>query len=67
MRKIWVKRSKSFKEAEKFNQEYYSNMSASKRLEIIQILRDAYFKLKTGPCYESRKRLRRVVRIIKQT
>ncbi len=66
MDKIWVNKAKSFKDAEKFDEEYYLNMTGSKRLEIIQYLRETYFKLKRGKKNENRKGLRRSVKIIQQ-
>lgn len=55
----------SFKEAEKFDIAYYSNMPSSKRLEIVQFLRESYFKLKGRARNEHRKGLRRVIKVIK--
>jgi len=45
MRKVWIHRSNSFKEADNFDEKYYSNMTGIKRLEIVQFLREAYFKI----------------------
>ena len=64
MKKIWVNKTDSFKDAERFDRDYYFNMSTSARLEIMQLLREEYFKLKKGYIDESGKRLRRVIRII---
>ncbi len=67
MKKIWVKKMKSFKEANEFNDEYYKRMTPIERLEIIQILREEYSKFsKKGMENGTSKGLRRVVRIIKQ-
>lgn len=60
MKKIWVNKANSFKEAEEFDNNYYLSMSASERLEIMQELRDIYYKIKN----ESRKRLSRFIKII---
>jgi hypothetical protein len=67
MRKIWVNKTESFKAAAKFEEEYYLNMSSSKRLELMQFLREAYFKFKRAKKGENRKGLRRHIRIIQQT
>jgi len=64
MRKVWIHRSNSFKEADNFDEKYYSNMTGIKRLEIVQFLREAYFKIKGQAGYEGRKRLRRSFKII---
>lgn len=64
MKKVWVNKTGSFKDAEKFDRDYYFNMSASARLETIQLLREMYFKIKKGYIHESGKRLRRVIRVI---
>lgn len=69
MQKIWIHKSYSFKEAEEFDRKYYSQMSAQQRLDIVQRLREIYFKLskqwqKIKNNHASRKRLRRVIKII---
>ena len=66
MDRIWVNRAKSFKDAEKFDEDYYLNMTGSERLEIIQYLRETYFKIKRGKKNENRKGLRRSVKVIQQ-
>lgn len=66
MKKIWINKSNSFKEAEKFDENYYRQMTATQRLEIMQFLRELNFKLKSEKRDESRKRLRRFIRIIQQ-
>lgn len=67
MKKIWIKKFASFKEAEKADQKYYSNLSPAERLDIIQFLRESYFKLKGLFKHDGRSRLRRSIKIIKQT
>lgn len=63
--KIWVNKAGNFAEAARFDKNYYLKMSAEQRLETVQMLREMWFKInKTN--YENGKRLRRVVRIIKQ-
>lgn len=67
MRKIWVNKVNSFEEAEKVDEDYYLKMTPSERLDIMQFLREVYFKLKKDVENESREGLRRCVEIIKQT
>ncbi len=67
MKKIWVKKTKSFKSAERFDIEYYLKMSPAQRLELMQILREMYNKIKFPKINEGRKGLRRSVKIIQQT
>lgn len=65
MKKIWVKKLKSFKSADQFDIEYYLSMSPSERLKIMQLLRDMVFKLKKDLQYErGREGLRRVIKVI---
>lgn len=65
MKKIWIHKSNSFKEANEFDVEYYSCESPRQRLSDMQFCREMYFKLK-GITNAGRRRLRRVIRIIKQ-
>lgn len=65
MKKIWVNKVGSFKQAGRFERDYYRLMSPSERLETVQFLRES-FKIKKGKRNEDRKGLRRVVRIIQQ-
>lgn len=64
MKNIWIHKTDLFKKAEGFDEEYYIRMPSSKRLEIVQLLREQYLKLKKRVNYESRKRLRRSIRIV---
>ncbi len=64
MRKIWIKKFNSFKEAERFEDEYYRKRSPEERLEDIQLCREMYFELKKINLNACRKRLRRVFRVI---
>ena len=64
--KIWVKKNSSFKEAQKYDSEYYFNLSIAERISIIQELREAHFNTTGLLDNENGKRLRRVFRIIKQ-
>ena len=66
MKKIWINKARSFNEAQNFDTAYYLSLSASERLETVQILREEYFKSKGLKFRDDRKRLRRVFRIIKQ-
>ena len=63
---IWLHKSPSFKESEAFEKSYYHGMSAEERVQTVQLLREEYFKMKKGPKNESRKRLRRAIKIIQQ-
>ncbi|MEK6732345.1 MAG: hypothetical protein AABY55_01850 [Candidatus Omnitrophota bacterium] len=65
MYKIWIHRASSFKEAEEFDLKYYHKMSSSKRLDMIQFLRDLYFKINGISKDECKKRLRRIIKVIK--
>ncbi len=67
MKKIWVKKFNFFESATKFDEDYYINMSGKQRLEIVQFLRDNHFKICRGKKNESRKGLRRFIKIIQQT
>ena len=65
MKKIWIKKSKSFESAGQFDINYYLAMSPSERLDTMQLLREMAFKIKKGLKYErARKGLRRVIKII---
>ena len=62
MKRIWIKKSNSFKTAQQFDIDYYLTMSPSKRLETMQFLREIALKLKNG---KNGKRLRRIIKIIR--
>lgn len=65
MKKIWIRKFNSFEEAEEFDTEYYRAMTKMERLETMQYLREIFYKFKAPfKKYESRKGLRRVIRII---
>ncbi len=64
MKKIWIKKFQSFKEAQDFDTVYYRGMSRQGRLETMQFLREIYLKIKGGHKNESRKGLRRIIKII---
>ncbi len=61
MKRIWVKKSNSFKSASQLDTNYYLSMSPSKRLETMQFLREIALKLKNE---KNRERLRRVIKIV---
>lgn len=65
MKKIWIHKTNSFKKAEKFDEEYYFNMDSSKRLDMVQFLREEYLKMRGQLKNAGRKGLRRYIRIIK--
>ncbi|MCP5103908.1 MAG: hypothetical protein GY950_11040 [bacterium] len=54
--------SRSFEEAEEWDIQQYRSMTPEQRLDILQHLREEYYKFKN----ESRKGFQRVYRIIKQ-
>ncbi len=64
MKRIWVNKVDTFEAAQRFDELYYLSMSRIERLETMQFLREIYFKIKDGKKNESRKRLRRAVKII---
>lgn len=66
MKKIWINKSNSFDESDKFDMEYYLKMTPLKRLELMQILREMHFESSKGLKNEISKGLRRVYKIIKQ-
>jgi hypothetical protein len=67
MRKaIWVNKAKSFEAAEAYDVAYYKRLSGAERIDTVQFLREAYFQAMGGTFGENGKRLRRILRIIKQ-
>jgi len=46
MKKIWINKARSFKSAEEFDIEYYQKIGPRKRLELMQILREMFYKIK---------------------
>lgn len=65
-KKIWVNTADTIDAAQRFDDEYYLSMSSRERLETVQFLRKAYYKMKNGLGDEGRKGLRRVIKIIQQ-
>jgi len=67
MKKIWIRKAKSFSEAREQDMDYYLEMSAKERLEIVQFLRDQYPKFAGDYSSESGKGLRRAITVVQQT
>jgi hypothetical protein len=65
-KKVWAHVADSYEAAQKFDDNYYLSMSNEERVETVQILRERYLKMKKGSSHEGGKRLRRIIRIIKQ-
>jgi len=63
VKKIWINKANSFKEAAEFDSDYYMKMSKAERINTMQLLREIYRKLK-APRNENGKRLRRVIKVI---
>lgn len=63
MKKIWIHKASSFADMNKFEKNYYLNMPAKERLDMMQYLRELHFKWKGRPS-ESRKRLQRVIKVV---
>lgn len=63
MKKVWINKAKSFREADNFDVKYYMKMSSSERVDTMQTLREIYLKFKAHK-NENGKRLRRVIKII---
>lgn len=67
MKKIWINKAGSFREAGKFDDRYYLGMTPSERLETVQLLREEYSKIqgkRNGSKDEIAEGLRRVIRVI---
>ncbi len=65
--KKWVEKSSSFAEAQQFDDSYYLSLSSKERIETVQFLREEFKKFNKDEKYEVGKRLRRVLKLIKQT
>ncbi len=66
MKQVWVRRAISFEEAAAFDRAYYAAMTPEERLDTMQRLREAYFKLnKEYVANDGAARLRRHVKVIK--
>ncbi len=66
MQKIWMRKATSFSESEKQDLNYYLNMSPQEHVAIVQFLREQYPKFAKVDLSESRKGLRRTVRVVQQ-
>ena len=66
MPKIWMRKAKSFSEAQEQDIVYYLNLSAEERIEIVQFLREQYYKFARVNLSKSGKGLRRTVRVVQQ-
>ena len=67
MKKIWIHKAKSFKEAEIFEDSYYSSMSIAEKLNCMQYLREIYYNfgvIGRKARNASRKGLQRIIRVI---
>jgi len=64
MKKIWIHKADSFEKARDFEIKYYSDLSSSERIDMVQFLREQYFKLKGRLKDESREGLRRYIKIV---
>ncbi len=58
-----VKKFSSFEEQDKYEVEYWKNISGEKKLEILEFIRANYWAMKN----ETPGRLQRVCRVVKQT
>jgi len=65
-KKIWVHTSRSFLEAKTFDDQYYLDMTHQERVETVQYLRETYVKMNKKNAHARGKRLRRVIKVIKQ-
>jgi hypothetical protein len=66
MKKVWIHKTNSFEKAEELEERYHLFESPEQRLSDLQFCREQYLKMK-GIKDESRKGLRRVIKVIKQT
>lgn len=65
MKKIWIHKARSFKEAAAFDRRYYAALSGNERLAIVQFLRESFYKLEQGKRREKKRaRFRRSIKII---
>ena len=64
-KKIIIKKFNSFEEAEASDREEYLRMTPAERVDLMQHLREIFLKFSfNGKRNESRKRLRRVIKVI---
>lgn len=64
MKRVWVRKTDSHKEAGKFDLEYYLGMTPKKRIDTMQYLREIYYKIK-GKDEKGREGLQRVIKVVK--
>ncbi|MFC1668553.1 hypothetical protein ACFL1T_04140 [Chlamydiota bacterium] len=65
MKKIWMHKSNSFKEAEAFDDEYYFRLAPEERLDMLQFLRISHQKMENkNPNCD--RRLQKVIKITNQ-
>ncbi len=64
MKKVWAHKANTFQEIEDFEENYYLAMPKTERVGTMQLLRELYYKIKPEAGNESRKGLRRVIKII---
>jgi hypothetical protein len=66
-KEMWVNKSRSFEDAERFDSAYYLSLSSAERVETVQLLREQYFKAAGIRVDENGKRLRRVLAVVAPT
>jgi hypothetical protein len=66
MKELWIKKFKSFAEAEKADEKYYIAMGPTKRVETMQFLRETFLKFGGKAKNDGRKGLRRHITIVQQ-
>lgn len=64
--RVWVHKARSFEAAQKFERSYYQGLTGDERVETMQFLRERHFESTGFLDRENRKRLRRVLRVVKQ-
>ena len=64
LKHIWLKKFNSFRKADAADIQEYINMSPNKKLELMQYLRESYYKLDKKMYNESKKGLQRTIKII---
>ena len=67
MKKIWIHKADSFKEAEQFDREYYAAMTPAQRLAVVQFLRESHHKFGGRKHGRNRKGLRRSFKIVEHS
>jgi len=62
LKKIWVQKATSFREAARFDRQYYQALSPNERIEIVDRLRSMVRKFRKGR--NGGTRLRKVIRVV---